>query len=182
MRYGGLAEARWWPADDRLGAVKDGEEFGRGRAGCHSERGRLGQKRNARRIQRMTDEGGRPFLSVFRRAAEKRQKRPRVLICDPLDAAGMEILAKTAVLDVKPGLSPAELLPIIGRYQAVIVGQETRLSEHAIEQGYNLRVIGCAGPRSMSSATTASRPCSSLCTRCSDISKVRPSMRSSAGR
>ncbi|MBP6470982.1 MAG: pyridoxal-phosphate dependent enzyme [Chloroflexi bacterium] len=85
--------------------------------------------------------------STFRRPAEKRQKRPRVLICDPLDAAGMEILAKTAVLDVKPGLSPAELLPIIGRYQAVIVGQETRLSEHAIEQGYNLRVIGCAGPR-----------------------------------
>ncbi|MBK8985084.1 MAG: pyridoxal-phosphate dependent enzyme [Chloroflexi bacterium] len=85
--------------------------------------------------------------AAFRRPVEKAQKRPRVLVCDPLDAAGMELLAKTAVVDVKPGLSDEDLLPIIGGYQAIVVGQETRLTEHVIEQGYNLRVIGCSGAR-----------------------------------
>jgi len=85
--------------------------------------------------------------STFRRPVEKTQKKPRVLVGDPLDAAGMEILAKMAVVDVRPSLQEADLLPIIGGYQAIIVGQETRLTEHVIEQGYNLRVIGCAGSR-----------------------------------
>ncbi|MCZ7673510.1 MAG: hypothetical protein M5U34_43520 [Chloroflexi bacterium] len=32
-------------------------------------------------------------------------KRPRVLVCDPIDPAGLEILGKTAVIDYQPGIN-----------------------------------------------------------------------------
>jgi threonine dehydratase/phosphoglycerate dehydrogenase-like enzyme len=74
-------------------------------------------------------------------------KRPRVLVCDPIDAAGLEILEKTAVIDHQPQISEEALLAQIEEVEAVIVGQDTQLTEQMIENGYNLRAIGCLGTR-----------------------------------
>jgi phosphoglycerate dehydrogenase-like enzyme len=84
-----------------------------------------------------------PSLSSPKQA----EKRPRVLVCDPIDPAGLEMLAQTAVIDHRPGITEEELLDGIENYEAIIVSQETRLSEHIIENGYNLRVIGCLNSR-----------------------------------
>lgn len=82
-----------------------------------------------------------------RRPPPRGHKRPRVLITDTLDTAGVDLLGKTADVDFKPGLPEKELIQTIAGYQALVVGQETRLTDQMIEQGYNLRVIGCSGAR-----------------------------------
>ncbi|MFQ5611695.1 MAG: NAD(P)-dependent oxidoreductase [Anaerolineae bacterium] len=72
-------------------------------------------------------------------------RRPRVLICDPIAQAGVEMLQEHAEVDLKPGLSPGELLKIIGEYEAVIVRSATRITAEVIEHGLRLKVIGRAG-------------------------------------
>ncbi len=71
--------------------------------------------------------------------------RPRVLVCDPIDSAGLEILAKTAVIDHQPNISAEALLEQISSVHAVIVDKETKISEGIIENGIHLRAIGCLG-------------------------------------
>ena len=77
----------------------------------------------------------------------KPAKLPNVLVCDPIDAAGLEILEKTAVIDLQPNISEATLLEKISSVHAIIVDQDTRISEEVIENGTNLRAIGCLGTR-----------------------------------
>jgi threonine dehydratase len=79
--------------------------------------------------------------------SHKLAKQPRILVCDPIDPAGLEILEKTAVIDYQPHISEEALLAQIEQVEAVIVGQETQLTEQMIENGYNLRTIGCLGTR-----------------------------------
>ena len=43
-------------------------------------------------------------------------QRPRVLICDRIADDGINMLKEQAEVDVKTGLSPDELLQIIGNY------------------------------------------------------------------
>lgn len=74
-------------------------------------------------------------------------KRPRVLVCDPLDPAGLEILEKTAVIDYHPNISEADLLERISSTHAIIVEQDTKITEAIIEKGLHLRAIGCLGTR-----------------------------------
>jgi D-3-phosphoglycerate dehydrogenase len=73
--------------------------------------------------------------------------RWRVLVADKIGASGMAVLeaAEDVVVDVKPGLSKAELLEIMDRYDAVIVRSATRLDADLIAAGKHLAVIGRAG-------------------------------------
>src|SRR5690606_28103818 len=77
----------------------------------------------------------------------KKETRTKVLIADPLGAGGLAVLAKEPGIEVdeKPGLPPAELKKIIGKYDAVIVRSGTRLTKDIIEAASRLRVIGRAG-------------------------------------
>jgi D-3-phosphoglycerate dehydrogenase len=76
----------------------------------------------------------------------KSEKRgPHVLICDKIADIGIEMLQKHAEVDVKTGLDPAELITIIGDYEAVVVRSATKIRADAIEQGQRLKVIGRAG-------------------------------------
>ncbi|PID84694.1 MAG: hypothetical protein CSB13_11785 [Chloroflexi bacterium] len=75
----------------------------------------------------------------------KPASRPHVLVCDPIDSAGLEILAKTAVIDHQPHISEEVLLEQISNFHAVIVDKETKINEEIIENGINLRAIGCLG-------------------------------------
>ncbi len=67
---------------------------------------------------------------------------PRVLICDPIDDSGIKIMAKHFNVDVKPDLKQRDLKNIIGDYQAVVVGQTTRLTAEIIDRAERLITIG----------------------------------------
>lgn len=71
----------------------------------------------------------------------------RVLVSDPLEDQGVEILKKekSIEVDVKTKLPPEELKKIIGEYDALIVRSATKVTKDVIEQGTRLKVIGRAG-------------------------------------
>lgn len=71
---------------------------------------------------------------------------PKVLISDKLDPLAVEIFKKNKVeVDFKPGLSPEELLKIIGDYDGLAVRSATKVTPEVLEAGKNLKVIGRAG-------------------------------------
>ncbi len=72
-------------------------------------------------------------------------RRPRILICDPIAEVGLALLRRYAEVEVKTGLSQAELLALIGDYEAVVTRSATQISAEVIEQGVRLKVIGRAG-------------------------------------
>jgi D-3-phosphoglycerate dehydrogenase len=71
----------------------------------------------------------------------------RVLISDKLAPEGIEILEQASELDVdlRPGLDPAELLSVIGDYEALIIRSGTTVTAEVIEAATSLKVIGRAG-------------------------------------
>ncbi len=69
----------------------------------------------------------------------------RILVADPIARDGIAVLREQAQVDVKTGLSPAELIAIIADYDALIVRSETRVTRAIIEAARNLRIIGRAG-------------------------------------
>ena len=73
--------------------------------------------------------------------------RHRILVADKIGASGLGVLesADDVMIDVKPGLSKAELLKIMDRYEAVIVRSATKLDADLIVAGQHLTVIGRAG-------------------------------------
>jgi D-3-phosphoglycerate dehydrogenase / 2-oxoglutarate reductase len=69
----------------------------------------------------------------------------KVLVSDPIDQAGIDILSQVATVDVKTGLKPAELVEIIGEYDALMIRSGTRVTKEIIEAGTQLKIIGRAG-------------------------------------
>lgn len=70
----------------------------------------------------------------------------KVLVSDPISPGGIEILKKAGLeVDVKTGLKPGELKKEIGKYDALIVRSETKVTSEIIEHATNLKVIGRAG-------------------------------------
>src|ERR1043166_565943 len=71
----------------------------------------------------------------------------KVLIADPLARRGQELLshAKGVHLDEKTGLAEADLLKIVGEYDAVIVRSETKVNAKVIAAATKLKAIGRAG-------------------------------------
>ncbi len=69
----------------------------------------------------------------------------KVLISDPIAAEGLELLTSRAEVDVKTGLKPAELLEVIGEYDALVVRSETQVTAQVIAAGQRLQVIARAG-------------------------------------
>ena len=71
----------------------------------------------------------------------------RILACDGLESAGIEILSSTAgvIVDEKASISPDELNAIIGEYDGLIVRSKTRVTADLISRAERLRVVGRAG-------------------------------------
>jgi D-3-phosphoglycerate dehydrogenase / 2-oxoglutarate reductase len=69
----------------------------------------------------------------------------KVLVSDPIDQAGIDILSQVATVDVKTTLKPDELISIIGEYDALMIRSGTRVTKEIIEAGTNLKIIGRAG-------------------------------------
>ena len=69
----------------------------------------------------------------------------RVLVADPIATEGVELLGSGSDVDVKYGLDPAELLEVIGSYDALVVRSETKVTPAVVEAAKSLRVIARAG-------------------------------------
>ena len=70
---------------------------------------------------------------------------PKVLVSDPIDQVGIDILSQVATVDVKTTLSPEELIQVLPEYDAIMIRSGTKLTKEAIEAGKNLKIIGRAG-------------------------------------
>ncbi len=69
----------------------------------------------------------------------------KVLVSDPIDQVGIDILSQVATVDIKIGLPPAELAQIIGEYDALMIRSGTQVTQEIIEAGTQLKIIGRAG-------------------------------------
>ena len=71
---------------------------------------------------------------------------PKVLISDKLSPAAVDIFRNRGLeIDVKPGLSPAELRAIIGGYHGLAIRSATKVTKELLDAATNLRVVGRAG-------------------------------------
>ncbi len=70
---------------------------------------------------------------------------PKVLVSDPIDQAGIDILSQVAQVDVKTNLSPEQMMQIIPEYDALMIRSGSRVTQEIIEAGIQLKIIGRAG-------------------------------------
>ncbi|MBC7970527.1 MAG: phosphoglycerate dehydrogenase [Verrucomicrobia bacterium] len=70
---------------------------------------------------------------------------PKVLVSDPIDQVGIDILSQVAQVDVKTDLSPDDLIKIIPDYDALMIRSGTRVTQAVIAAGNRLQIIGRAG-------------------------------------
>src|SRR5438045_3063405 len=71
-----------------------------------------------------------------------------VLICDPISPKGIEYFKQQPGLKVtvlEKRLTEAELIPLVGETEAMVVRSETKVSRGVIEAAPKLRVVGRAG-------------------------------------
>ena len=69
----------------------------------------------------------------------------KILVSDPLAAAGVALLRQSAEVDVRTGLTPDELCAILPGYDALIVRSETKVTAAVLLAGTTLRVVTRAG-------------------------------------
>jgi len=69
----------------------------------------------------------------------------KVLVTESLSDEGLAIIHGCAQVDVKLGLSPEDLLSIIGDYEALLVRSATKVTAEVLEAGKKLQIIGRAG-------------------------------------
>ncbi|TVS02084.1 MAG: phosphoglycerate dehydrogenase [Cyanobium sp. PLM2.Bin73] len=69
----------------------------------------------------------------------------KVLVSDPIDQAGIDILSQVATVDVRPGLSAEDLKAIVGDYEGLMIRSGTTVTAEIIEAATKLRIIGRAG-------------------------------------
>ena len=69
----------------------------------------------------------------------------KVLVSDPIDQAGIDILSQVAQVDQRTGLSPEELKSIIGDYDALMIRSGTQVTADVIAAADRLRIVGRAG-------------------------------------
>lgn len=71
----------------------------------------------------------------------------RVLVSDPISEKGVELLNAhpDITADFKVGLSPAELINIIGEYDALIVRSQTKVTAEVLAAATKLKAVGRAG-------------------------------------
>ncbi len=71
--------------------------------------------------------------------------RMKVLIADAISDSGVATLRESFDVDVRTGLSEAELIDVIPAYDALVVRSATKATRPVIEAGAKLKIIGRAG-------------------------------------
>ena len=69
----------------------------------------------------------------------------KVLITDPIDQKGIDILSQVAQVDQRIGISNSELASIINEYDALMIRSGTQVTDAVINSSKKLRIIGRAG-------------------------------------
>ena len=69
----------------------------------------------------------------------------KVLVSDPIDQAGIDILSQVAEVDQHFGLTIDDLKQIIGKYDGLMIRSGTQVTADVIQLGEKLRIIGRAG-------------------------------------
>jgi D-3-phosphoglycerate dehydrogenase len=71
----------------------------------------------------------------------------RVFVADAVSSKGVEALQQTGKIDVvvKTGLKEAEILPMVGDFDAIVVRSQTKITPAIIQAAKKLKVIGRAG-------------------------------------
>ena len=69
----------------------------------------------------------------------------QVLVSDPIDPVGVELLKQVAHVDVRTDLTPEDLIQAIPAYDALMVRSGTQVTLPVIEAGSQLKIIGRAG-------------------------------------
>jgi D-3-phosphoglycerate dehydrogenase len=69
----------------------------------------------------------------------------KVLVSDPIDQVGIDILSQVAKVDVQTDLTPEQLVQTIGEYDALMIRSGTRVTADVIAAGQKLKIIGRAG-------------------------------------
>jgi D-3-phosphoglycerate dehydrogenase len=71
----------------------------------------------------------------------------RVLVCDNLDAAGVDIFRASGTFDVtvRNDLTPADLLDVIGDFDGLVVRSKTKVTSEVVDRATRLKVVGRAG-------------------------------------
>ena len=70
----------------------------------------------------------------------------KVLISDKLSPAAVDIFKRRGIeVDLKPGLSPADLRGIIGDYDGLAIRSATKVTKEMLDAAPKLRVVGRAG-------------------------------------
>ncbi|NLU50574.1 MAG: phosphoglycerate dehydrogenase [Syntrophomonadaceae bacterium] len=69
----------------------------------------------------------------------------RVIVTERIANEGLELLKTELDVDYRDGISRAELLDIIGEYDALIVRSVTKVNEELVSRGTRLKVVGRAG-------------------------------------
>ncbi len=69
----------------------------------------------------------------------------KVLVSDALSDEGLSKLKEHSEVDLKPNITPDELVAEIGAYDALVVRSRSKVTAEVIEAGKKLKVIGRAG-------------------------------------
>ncbi len=69
----------------------------------------------------------------------------KILVADAMVAEALEFLRRHAEVTVKVGMSPDELISLIGDYDALLVRSQTKVTAPVIAAACRLQVIGRAG-------------------------------------
>lgn len=72
-------------------------------------------------------------------------EKPRILVGDKIVDEALEILRKEADVDIRYGISQAELEEVIENYDALIVRSVPLVTEEVLRRGKRLKVVGRAG-------------------------------------
>tara|TARA_Y100001970_G_scaffold48951_1_gene62084 strand:- start:999 stop:2585 length:1587 start_codon:yes stop_codon:yes gene_type:complete len=70
---------------------------------------------------------------------------PKVLITDPIDQAGIDILSQVAQVDQKIGIADKELSILLKDYDALMIRSGTQVTGEIINSSKKLKIIGRAG-------------------------------------
>lgn len=71
---------------------------------------------------------------------------PKVLIADKMDKQAEEIFRRNGIdFDIKTGLSPEELIPLVGMYDGIACRSSAKVTAEVVKAAQSVKVIGRAG-------------------------------------
>ncbi|KAJ4328135.1 hypothetical protein N0V84_001337 [Fusarium piperis] len=84
-------------------------------------------------------------IATFDTPSNGTSNRSRILVPEKVSPDGLALLTPHFDVDIRKGLSPAELVSLIPNYHGLIVRSETQVTADVLQAGRKLRVVARAG-------------------------------------